>query len=433
MKGHALALLLLLALARPAAATVSIEFQLGGITVPAGSVGVLVADTNADGFAAPDAPAGTLLEPGDTFGSDDVIVTVFAPSALVDAWDTQRGFADHVATIDYPSLGVSEGNPLALYILPDRAPGETVRAGEPHLIYRTEDLGDFTPNSTMGFALPRDGGAYLLAVLGSAQGGEADLAGIDLAPLPYQSGSGLLSRQITPTGRHTYFFQLSNPGFLSLEGIAPNGVRAELRGPDGQIVAESEGGAPLEVNEPLSPGFHTLVLFRTDGGSDPLAYEIAYADADGRLVTPDVAVGASLLALRGVGVLNGGPGQIAAILSRKARPVSGFATVANRGKLPNRIAVRGGRRNRFFAVSYLAPTGNISSAMFSGAYRSPLLASGNAAVPIRVAIKPNKKKLTKERNGRVVLLRKTFQVPIRATATNGSGAFDSGTIRVRTR
>ena len=47
-----------------ASATVTMEFHLGGARIPAGSLGVLVADSGLNGFTSPFSGGGTLLAPG---------------------------------------------------------------------------------------------------------------------------------------------------------------------------------------------------------------------------------------------------------------------------------------------------------------------------------------------------------------------------------
>ena len=104
----------------PASATVSIEFQLGGINAPAGSIGVLVADTGSNGFTAPTSATGAVLSVGEIIGADDVVVAVFSNSGLPN-WGTQKGFAEHFAVLDYTDLGVAVGNSLTLHVFPDRS------------------------------------------------------------------------------------------------------------------------------------------------------------------------------------------------------------------------------------------------------------------------------------------------------------------------
>lgn len=412
---------LALAAVLPASATVSIEFQLGGIEVPAGSIGVLVADTGDDGFDDPSSDPGAILSVGETIG-DDVVVAVLAQSSLP-VWGTGKGFADQLAVLDYAKLGVAEGQELVLHVFPDRSEGDSVRPGEPHLSYRSDDLGDRSSNSTMGFALPRDGGAHLLAVLGPGQGGGADLADVNLTEVPYASGSGGFNRSLPSTAsHHYYYFHLAAPGFLHLQGAGASGLQVDLYGPGGQLIASSTGGN-FQFLEPLGAGFHRLEFSGAAGG-----YSLLFANADGRPVTPDVAVGPTLARLAGRNV----PGGTANLTSKQAKRVTGYAAVSNRGSRPNAIAVKGARKTALMGVAYFDASGNVTSRLVSGAYRTPVLEATKPASAIRVQFTPNKKKLVKKSGRKTVVRKITFNAAIRASST-ATASNDTGTLRVRTR
>ena len=416
-----------LAVSLPARATVSIEFQLGGIEVPAGSIGVLVADVADNEFTSPINAAGTVLSVGQKIGPDDVIIAILEGSNLPD-WGAKKGFASHLTAIDYTSLGVAEGQDLILHVFADRDAGDPIRAGEPHLSYRTGDLGQRSSNSTMGFILPREGGAYLLAYLGAEHSGNADLAGLDLSPLGYGGGAGTINDHLSSsTSRHTYFFNVATPGFISLDGSGGSGLRAELYGPDGGLIAASNGN--ISIFETLSAGFHRLVVFRSPGPGG-MPYGMAFSNGDTRSVVPDLAVGPSLSRLVGNNVLGGAPGQISRLDSVKARPVTGFATIGNRSTRPDSLAVVAGRGNGFCRIDYFGPTGSsITSQLLSGSFRTTLIDSDDPAASIRIRFTPNKGKLVRNKK----VLKRTFATAVRANSTVGAVAADAVTLQVRTR
>lgn len=425
---------LALALALPASATVSIEFQLGGIEVPAGSIGVLVADADGDGnFTSPSSQEA--LDAQLTYSAmigGDVIIAVFSQSGLAD-WGTRKGFAAQMAVLDYATLDLAEGDDLMLHIFPQRTEGQTIRAGEPHLSYRTDEIGQRTSNSTMGFSLPADGGAHLLAVIGPDQQGAADLAALDLRNLPYASGSGSFDRTLSsPTAVHTYYFELGASGFLSLQGIGGTGLVAQLIGPNGQTVYTG-GGAEFSLYDTLAAGLYTLVLSREAGGSGELAYELDFANSDIRFVVPDVAVGASLTSLTGNNTLNGLAGQAIALTSVKANPVSGYATITNRGQLPDTLAVRGSAGSVLCGISYFASGANVTAGLLTGNYRTAEIAEGDEATSLMVQFSPNKKKLTKKKGKRSKILKKTFTTLVRADSTQGPAVMDAASISAQTR
>jgi hypothetical protein len=420
-----------LAFALPARATVSIEFQLGGIEVPAGSIGVLVADVADNEFTSPGDAAGAVLSVGGKIGADDVIIAILGGSNLPN-WGTKRGFANLVASIDYAALDVAEGQDLILHLFPQRNAGDAIRAGEPHLSYRTGDLGQRTSNSTMGFTLPRDGGAYLLAYLGAEHSGNADLAGLDLSALAYGTGPGSINRSLSSgTARHTYFFDVATPGIFSLDGEGVSGFRAELYGPDGDLIAANDGD--ISIVETLAAGFHTLVLFRNSGNGS-LAYALDFSSSDMRPIIPDVAVGLSLTGLVGNNILGGAPGQLVSLASLKARPVTAYATVGNRSERSDTLAVRASAGTGLCRINYFDGNGSLITAqLLSGTFRTTLLDSADPATGIRLQFTPNKRRLVRKVGSRTIVSKRTFTSAVRADATVGPSAMDAGTIQVNTR
>lgn len=407
-------------------ATVSIEFQLGGVNVPDGSIGVLVADTAGNGIESPPGFVGVRLEAGESFG-DDVVLMVVSERDLPE-WGELRGFADHFAVLDYSALGVAEGQALALHVFPDRREGDPVREGEPFLTYRSEDLGDLSPNSTMGFTLPRDGEAHLLAVIGQPNGGEADLGGVDLSALAYSAGSGSFDRELSPTSQHTYFLELATAGFLRLSGAPVAGLRAELRGPDGSILATSEG--EIDFDEELEAGFHTLAVYLEEGAVGTASYAFQYSDTDIRAVVADVAVGPRPTALRGVGVVGGARGQLASIVSRQARRAVGYAAVSNGGERADRLVVRGSRSSRFSSIAYFAPA-NQTAAFVAGTFRTPIdLVAGDAALRIRVQFTPNRRQVVRRVGRRSIVQRRSIPAVVQVRPAVFSAPADAATLQL---
>lgn len=416
-----------LLLAAPAMASVSLEFQLGGVEVPAGSIAVIVADTAGNGFTSPSTAPGTPLSAGEKIGVDVVIVAVMEPSNLAD-WGTLEGFAGLVPEIRYADLGIAEGQDLVLHVFPERGMGEPVRSGEPFVSYRTEDLGEITPSSTMDFALPADGGAHLLATLIPGNGGTADLSMIDLAPLPYDNGPGQLDGALSPDAVHTYFFEVTSPGFFDLSGSGGTGLLTELFGPDGTLLASSSGG---NLGSDLIAGWHVLRVLREPGGTGNLAYTLDFGSEG--IVSPDLAVGNSPLSLTGVDILGGLPGQTVSILSRRARPVIGHASLANRGGQAEILALKGTAGSPLCGITYLGQSGNLTGAIVAGTFRSPQISNADDPVAIRVLFSPNKKKLTKKRGKRSITLRRAFVSNLTAETTTATADPDKATIQVITR
>jgi hypothetical protein len=416
-------------LSGPALATVTMEFQLGGVQVPAGSVGALVADTGSAGFASPFTSGGTTLAPGSKIGADDTIVAIFDPSNL-DDFTSGEGFAAILTGVDYAALGVSENQPLIFYIFPERNSGDSLRAGEPHVAYTTTDI---TPNSTMGFSLPRDGGSYLLAALGSELGGSADLAPVDISSFDHTAIGSPLNRSLTESAEHSYYFDVTSAGLLKITGSGGAGLHAELYGPNGELITSSDGTGGFTFQEDLGPGFHTLVVFRDSGGPTSLAYSLQVTDADGGVVIPDVSVGPNPAAPIGNGAYASAGGQVSSLNSLKARAVNGFARVGNDGDLAEVLAVRGNAGNGFCKISYLGSSGNVTGAIVSGTFQTPQLTGSDDPVALTIQFIPDKKKLIKDRGRRTTTVRRLFSSTLRATSTTVTADADTAHVRVQTR
>lgn len=414
-----------------ALASISVEFQFGAFDAPAGSLGVIVADTGGNGFEAPATVTGVPLAVGSVLGTDDVIVAVFQSAGNPD-WGVRRGFATHVARIDYEALGLEEGQLLQLYVFPERAAGDPVRTGEPHVAYRTEDPAQISPESSMEFALPEDEGAYVLSLLEPVFGGFADLSMVDIEPAPVSNGSGEIDGVLGPAGRHTYYFNVSDTSFLSVSGNGDPGIRVELYHLDGQLVASSDGAVPYFLEEVLQPGFHTLVISRAPGGSGNAGYEVRFDPAYVRFVRPDVAIGSSPFALIGGGTTFA-PGPSVLLTSKKARRVMGYASVANLGGRPERLAMRAGKGSRFIRAGYFGAGGNITAGLVSGSHRSVVLSEGVAADRVRAAFTPNKKTVRKRTGGKTIIARKSLSSLVSASSTSDASLYDGGWLRVRTR
>lgn len=120
------------------------------------------------------------------------------------------------------------------------------------------------------------------------------------------------------------------------------------------------------------------------------------------------------------------------LTSRLARPVTGYASVANRGNLPDDLAGRASGGNAFFKVAYFDLTGNVTAGLLAGTYRTPELESSDAAVPIRVPVTPNKRKLTRRQGTRTIILKTNRNLMITATSTFEPSIQDAASIRVQT-
>ncbi len=193
------------------------------------------------------------------------------------------------------------------------------------------------------------------------------------------------------------------------------------------MIASSDGSGPFRFEESLEAGFHVLVL---SGGAS--SYQVRFVTG-AFFVRPDMAVGPSLSRLLGVRVYGAVAGQRAQLVSKKARKVKAFATVANRGNLADRIAVRAKPGNRFFKVAYHSGAGNLTSGLTRGTYVSPWIDDGNADFWIRATVAPGKKRLTRKNGSRKTFLKKAIRLDVRANSVSAPSLIDNGRIEVKTK
>jgi sulfatase modifying factor 1 len=152
------------------------------------------------------------------------------------------------------------------------------------------------------------------------------------------------------------------------------------------------------------------------------------------LPQPDVAVGLDLDSLVGPRSY-GNSEQKLRLVSRFARPVIGFAALANRTILSDRraadrLAVRANPGNRFFSITYSDVDGNATAGIVSGFYRTPAIDGTDAIRWLTARISPSKALLSEKKGKRTVYLQKTFTTRIRASSTLYPPASDAGVIEV---
>jgi len=198
----------------------------------------------------------------------------------------------------------------------------------------------------------------------------------------------------------------SNGSIRVLRGGGWNGPASRARN------SYRDGGSPLSANDQI--GFR---LAR----SNQLA-----------ATRPDIAVGSTAGGLTGIRSYS--PALQAAILvSKKAKPVMGFATLANRGTLPDALSAQGTGGNALFPVTYLGPEGNITAALLAGTYQTGEMENGDPPVWLRASIAPNKKKLTKKSGNRITILKRSLLLTIQVRSVLDPGFSDSAGIRVQTK
>ncbi|MBL9160907.1 MAG: SUMF1/EgtB/PvdO family nonheme iron enzyme [Verrucomicrobiales bacterium] len=272
--------------------------------------------------------------------------------------------------------------------------------------------------------------AFATNNVGTAYG--SDMAFTTRTTAAFTDGVASYTRSLLPGGRQVFSFTLTGPRIVSLSTLGGAALRAELYDSEGNLITSFTGDANFDLEELLLAGDYSLHVFREPDGGQAQNFDLTIDASVVAASRPDVAVGASAGALAGVGLYSPAS-QLAGLTSKKANAVIGFASVANRGKLPDVIAVSGSGGSALFAVSYSGPEGNITAGLLTGTYRTPEMDQDNAPVSIRATITPNKKKLTKKKGKKTVILKKTHVLSLRVTSTFDPAIEDAAKISVQTK
>jgi hypothetical protein len=272
--------------------------------------------------------------------------------------------------------------------------------------------------------------AYATSEIGTGYG--ADLVFTTDTNVTFTSGIAPFARDILAGDRQLFHFSLTGPRIVSLAATGGASLRAELFDDEGNLIASFNGDSDFDLEQLLLAGDYAFHVFRQDdmGTSQSFALEIdASVVAASR---PDLAVGASAARLQGIGIY-APASQSAALISKKAKAVTAYAGLSNRGNLPDILKGSATGGSALFAVSYFGPTGNITAGLLTGAYTTPEMDENTAPVAIRATIKPNKKKLTKKNGKKTMILKKTHLLSLRLSSTFDPSIEDAATIRVQTK
>jgi len=227
-------------------------------------------------------------------------------------------------------------------------------------------------------------------------------------------GIGTVSNRVIRSGDSQLFrFTLADAQAALFTGTGASGLIAwELRDSSNLLVDSGTGN--VNVDEALLAGDYSLRLTKGGGVDETVSLNL---DASGNVVVnPQVTVAP------------------ASIISRKARPVAGSATVRNNSPLADTFRVSASAGNGFFGAAYFDGTGNITAALVAGTYVTPSLDENSAAVALRATITPNKKKIIKKgkKGSKPKTLKKSFTTTIRATSVTFPAVNAAGSITVRT-
>jgi hypothetical protein len=272
--------------------------------------------------------------------------------------------------------------------------------------------------------------AYATSEIGTGYG--ADIVFTTDTNVTFTSGQATFSRDILAGDRQIFHFTLAGPRVVSLSTLGGAALRAELYDSEGNLITSFTQDANFDLEQLLLAGDYALHVFRQADGGPAQAFDLTIDASVVAASRPDVAVGGSAAGLTGVGLYSP-TSQLAGLISKKLKAVTGYASLANRGNRPDVLTASGTGGNALFAVAYAGPEGNITAGLIAGTYQTAELDESDPAVSIRATVTPNKKKLTKTKGKKTLIVKKTQSLLIRVGSTVDPAVSDSGTIQVQTK
>lgn len=381
-------------------ATVTLEVQFDNGAIPAGSLAVLVADTNGDDFVPlTDASvSGSRLSIGESIGtSDDKIIAVFS-SVAGPQWFSGAGFADTIPSIDYSALGIVEGTPLVIYVFPElSAPGTLFILGDEFITYRNSAVGG--SRGDIPFEAPADPGVYRLASLTAPNGGNFD----PLNPTPdetYLTGntgttgsggsddhgdsrkgatpitSGPVGGNLGPGDLDFFEFLIEMQTTISATVSGDPLLKVWIFDEFGNLIYMSTGSGttPFVINQLLEPGRYSLAMQGADEmQTGDYVLDLFRVPSQPHLTQgpPDITIGESLGKQIGENIYNAsGSGQKYSTKVKAGKKVRAFLTVGIDGELETLVALNGPIGNKFYSLKYLSLSGggNVTAALKRGGY-----------------------------------------------------------------
>ncbi len=173
-----------------------------------------------------------------------------------------------------------------------------------------------------------DGSPFTFAIGGT--GVLADTA------VTFAGGLAVIGRTILPGELHRFQLSLDGPRMLSVVTTGGAALCADLRDGSGHLVASFGNGGDLDFRGALLAGSYVLEIHRQPGEDPAQDYELTLDTSTVASVRPEVVVGTTPTSLTG---------KLATVVSKKVRPLKAHARVANRGNLPDALAVRAGKGN----------------------------------------------------------------------------------------
>lgn len=368
------------ALVSPLRADVTIDLQVGPLDGVAAATGILVADTNGDGFSTP-GPwiAGQTIEPGAFLGStDELIVAVFETNDSA-PWPSDTGFAEVISGIDVEALGLSGGTDLMVIWVTSPAQGGQ-QLGAQTQVFCLQDP---------SFVLPEDGATASISFLTPAIGGSLSSNDIEVgdtgdAPVSIRINSG--KSETIGSGAEAFFT------FLAGGGTGGVLVQLESEGDVSTEVFDASGhsmGSIDDFNGVVPAGRYFLKVTENSGVQQANVFVRFVSDR----YRPDLWTQSRRN--RGNNVYDARPSRRQSYLfvASRNRPVQYKFCVENDAFLPDSLRLAATRPKRGFRqrVINMSSGANVSSSLFLGAYQLDDLADRSQVVH-KVAVKGPKKR-----------------------------------------
>ena len=364
-------------------AGITLEFYFDNGDIADGTVAVLVADANQNGFLELDDPTvpGTRIEKGETVGlSDDVIVAVVTADAG-DHWANGAGIADSLERIDYDELGISEGTPLILYLFPGlEQAGDHIPEGTSVIIYRNNAVGG--SGGDIAYQAPPDSGVYALSSLVASSGGSFDPATPDAGEIYESSFVGgddhggtratatnltsanlAIPGELTPGDTDYFALSVSGPTRVVFFTSGGTDTSGELFSPDGSPLNnpaadnDSGDGSNFRIEYILPAGGTYFLAVTGEESTSAGNYNVIYEAIPYVPNRPDATIGKTFSSQRGNDFYTrSGAGQKYRQVTRRRRSRTYRCTIQNDGEQANPVAGRGSKGNRYFKAKYYRVT-----------------------------------------------------------------------------
>lgn len=238
----------------------------------------------------------------------------------------------------------------------------------------------------------------------------------------------ILSGRNVPRGE-TVGFQIETAAMMQVlfAVSGASGVTVSLRNASGDLLSEWTGDGPALFDEILEAGVHSIEVFNR--GTSGQTFTFSAESIPGR---PDLSVGVTPAAVAGGTVDPPASVQLLPLVSRKLKPVRGYVGIRNASGTPSALKLRGSRGTADFGIQYADSRGNQTAAVTGGYYTTDVISRDEAGPVLTATCTPSKKRLSKKRGKKTVILKKRATFLINAASSPDGGLTDSVQIQVRT-